>query len=613
MDFGRILEVDLSSGKISEREVKEEVVKKFFGGSGLAAKILYDEADLSLDPFDSKNPLIFMAGILTGCGIPGTVKLSVCSKSPLTGVWGESTVGGHWPPEFRFTGYSGIIITGKADAPVYLWITESGAEIRPAEKIWGSDTFQTDEKLKGQTDEKARVAAIGPAGEKLSRIASIVFDGHNARNAGRCGMGAVMGSKNLKAIVVRGKKAPEVADKEGLKAAMKEDIPAVMKFAEKFGKFGTAGGVEVVEHHGDLPIKNWQLGSWTEGAKKVAGQAMQPKYLEKHYHCPGCPIGCGKIYKVEELGLHGHAPEYETIAGFGPVCLNEDPLSVVEANELCNRFGIDTISTSSCVAFAIEAYEKGLLSKDDIGFELKWGDGKAVVAMVHQIVKQEKAGKLLAQGVMRAAKELGPKAAEFAIHTKGLEYAFHDPRAHVSMACNYATAPRGADHLAALSYFLDRGVTMPDLGITTPPDPHATEGKAKITYDMQNYLGAFNHLGICIFYFAAGRIGPKMVAKWVNLVTGWGLDMEEVMKAGERIFNLKRMYNARLGLSRKDDVLPPRLANLARPDGIAAGVLPQTDKMLSEYYELRGWSERGIPTEEKMKELGLEAEARLCK
>lgn len=613
MDFGKILEVDLSSGKISERVVKEDLLKKFLGGSGLAAKILYDEADLSLDPFDPKNPLIFMAGLLTGTGIPGCVKLCVCSKSPLTGIWGEATVGGHWPPEFRFTGYSGIIITGKASSPVYLWVTEGGAEIRPAEGVWGLDTFETDEKLRAETDEKAKVAAIGIAGEKLSRIASIVFDGRNARNAGRCGMGAVMGSKNLKAIVVRGTKRPEVANKEGLVAAIKEDVPAIMKYAEAFGKFGTAGGVGVVEHFGDLPIKNWQLGSWEEPAKKVGGQAMQPKWLEKHYSCLGCPVRCGKIYKVPERGLHGHAPEYETIAGFGPMCLNEEPLDIIEANELCNKYGLDTISASSCVAFAIEAYEKGLVSKDDIGFELKWGDGRAMVEMVHLIAKREKLGKLLAEGVVRAAKELGPKAEEFAVHTKGLEYPYHDPRAHLSMAPNYATATRGADHLEALSYFLDRGVLMPDLGYTTPPHPREPEGKEKIAVDMQNYVGGvYNSLGLCKFYFAAGRVGPKMIARWINLVTGWNFTMDDLMRTGERIFNLKRLYNARLGISRKDDVLPPRLATLARPDGMAAGVLPPMDKMLPEYYKLRGWSEQGIPTEEKAKELGLEAELRLA-
>jgi aldehyde:ferredoxin oxidoreductase len=614
VDFGRILEVDLSDGKISGRQVKEEIIKKFLGGSGLAAKILYDEADLSLDPFDPKNPLIFMAGLLTGTPIPGMVKLSVCSKSPLTEIWGESTVGGHWPPEFRATGYSGIIITGRADSPVYLWITESKAEVKSAEKVWGLDTFQTDDELSGQTDEKARVAAIGMGGEKLSRMASILFDGRNARSAGRCGMGAVMGSKNLKAIVVRGAKTPEVADREGLKAALKEDTPQIVKYTKAFSEFGTSGGVEVVEHHGDLPIKNWLLGSWEEQAKKVSGHTMQPKWLEKHYHCPGCPIGCGKIYKVPERGLHGHGPEYETIAGFGPLCLNEDILSIVEANEWCHKYSLDTISTASCIAFAMEAYERGLISKKDIGFELKWGDGKAVVEMIHQIAKQEGIGKLLAQGVMRAAKELGPKAEEFAVHTKGLEYPYHDPRAHFSMAPNYVTATRGADHLESLSYYLDRGVLMPDLGYTTPPHPREPEGKAKIAIDMQNYVGGvYNAIGLCKFYFAAGRVGPKTVAKWINLVTGWDFTLDDVMRAGERIFNLKRMYSVRLGVSRKDDVLPPRLARVARPDGMAGGALPPMDVMLPEYYKLRGWNEQGIPTEAKMKELGLEAEARLSK
>ena len=604
---GKILEVDLTNRKISEREVKEEDVRKYFLGSGLAAKILFEESDLSLDPFDPKNPLIFMAGLLTGTMVPTACKLSVCSKSPLTGIWNEATVGGHWPAQFKFTGYDGIIIKGKSDKPVYLWIDDAKCEMRDAECVWGKDTFETNEILKRETDDKALVAAIGQAGENLSRIAGIVFDGINARNAARGGPGAVMGSKNLKAIVVRGKQRPEVKDQEGLRELLKKEIPAIKEKAEGLSEFGTSGGAVAVETFADLPIKNWQLGSWEEGIKRISGQRMRETIWVRHYHCYACPIGCGKIVKGDgKYGrFYGHYPEYETVGILGANCLNDDLELLAYVNELCNRFGLDSISTGNTLAFAMECYEKGKITKEDTGgLEIKWGDPKAMITLINQIAKREGfGGEYLADGPVFAAKKIGGETAEFVSQTKGLDYPAHDPRGHFSMALSYATSVRGACHLEGLTYFLDRGLKIEDFGYTEPPDQFREDDKSEITYILQNFLSVYNPLGICKFLM--GRAEPSQIARWVNKVTGFEIDKEELLKVGERLFNLKRLYDIKLGTSGKDDILPKRLLS-AKPDGKAKGRVPNLKKMLPEYYRLRGWDEKGIPTKERLKELELE-------
>ncbi len=605
---GRILEVDLSSGSMKDRTIEDSDAELFFLGSGLSARILLEETDPDLDPLSPENPLIFMRGLFNGTPVPGSPKICLSAKSPLTGIWGEAAAGGHWSAAFSFTGYDGVIFNGAAEKPVYLLLDDGRAVLNPADHLVGKDTFETEELLKKELGADVEVACIGPAGERGSLIASVMFGGPVARAAGRCGMGTVMGIKNLKAFVVRGEQKVPLYDEAGLKALIKSQVKDIMANAKSLSDFSTAGGVEAVEFWGDLPIKNWYLGSWAEGATKTCGQTFLPTTKVKSYYCYKCPIGCGKIVQVTEgpyAPLYGHGPEYETCAGFGAMCLVDDYEAVIAANEACNRLGLDTISASAVVAFALEAFEQGLLTKDDIGFEAPWGDGMAVLKLTQLIGKVEGIGKLLSQGVKRAAEELGPKAEEFAVHTKGLEYPMHDPRAFVSMGCNYATANRGACHLEALSYFLGRGIPLADLGYTEAPDPHTTEGKARICYEMQNFQGIFNPLGLCKFLFLA-RVGPAMIAGWIKAATGWDYDCDRVMETGERLFNLKRLYNVRLGCSRKDDVLPPRLFAHARPDGKAAGVLPHLGKMLDEYYAFRGWTEYGIPTRDKLAGLGLD-------
>ncbi|MCX6338805.1 MAG: aldehyde ferredoxin oxidoreductase family protein [Candidatus Aureabacteria bacterium] len=613
--WGTLLTVDLTTGKIGQRSIPEDRFRKYLLGSGLAAKLLYDELDIRLDPLAPENSLIFIRGLFNGLVLPGDSKFNVCARSPLTGIWGESAAGGHFHQQFNATGWDGVIFTGASPKPVYLWVNEERVEIRDASHLWGLDTFETSTRLKAETDEKAIVAAIGPSGEKGVLFASIMFDGHIARAAGRCGMGTVMGSKKLKAVVVRGNKKLPVKDPEGLKAALKEQIPKILEAAKGLTDFSTAGGVEAVELHGDLPIKNWYEGSWKEQATKICGQTFIPKTLERHYACFGCPIRCAKIIKLDSgpyAPLFGHAPEYETLAAFGSMCLIDDYEAIMAANETCNRLGMDTISCGGAVAFAIECYEKGVISTNDTdGLELTWGNAPAMVELVGRIGNRSGTlATLLGQGVKQAAEKLGHGSEQWAVHTKGLEYPYHDPRAFTCMAANYATGNRGACHLEALSYFLGRGVPLADMGYTTPPDPHSNEGKGKICYDTQNFQGLFNPLGLCKFLFL-GRVGPQWITGWLNYVAGWDITMHDLLHISERLINLKRMYNVRLGIRRKDDKLPPRLATHARPSGGAKGVLPDVDKMVSELYALRGWDKDGIPTQATAARFGLEQEYHL--
>ncbi|MCX6348850.1 MAG: aldehyde ferredoxin oxidoreductase family protein [Candidatus Aureabacteria bacterium] len=602
---GKILDVDLASLRTSVREIEEKDAEKYFLGSGLSALLLSSEPHRP--PLDPASPLIFLAGLLTGTGVPTGVKLTVSGRSPLTGIWNEATVGGHWPVEFKFTGYDGIIFRGKAPKPVYLWIAEDKIEIRDAGDLWGKDTFETGRLLIEKTDPKARVCAIGPGGENLVAFAAITFDPPNARHAARGGVGAAMGSKNLKAIAVRGTKRPRIFDHKGMTALLRDDIPRIKEFTKGLSEFGTSGGASAVEAFGDLPVKNWALGVFPE-VTKISGQQMRQTIFEKHYACWGCPIGCGKIVKGELPGygpFHGHYPEYETVGMFGSNLLNSDLLVLSYANELCNKYGLDTISAGSVIGFAMECFEKGLITAAETGgLELAWGSAEASVSLIPQIGKREGfGGKYLADGVKAAAEKVGKGSEAFAVHTKGLEYPAHDPRGHFSMAANYATAVRGACHLEGLTYFLDRGVPAPDFGYVHSSNQFDPAGKAEICFNLQNYLSVFNPLGLCKFLFM-GRVGPQAISRWISAVCGWDMNMPKLLLVGERLFNLKRMYNVRLGISGKDDVLPQRLLE-GKPDGKAKGMVPPMETMLPEFYKLRGWDENGIPRPEKLAELGL--------
>ncbi len=607
--FGRLLEVDLSAGSFTPLEVPAAWYREFLGGSGLAARLLLPELGPGTDPLAPETPVAVIAGLLTGLPVATACKVAVCGLSPLTGIWNEAVGGGHWPSALRGSGFDGLVLRGQAPAPVYLVLDDEGPRLLPATDLWGRDTFEVAELLGQRHGAKARVASIGPAGEHGVRYASLMLDGRTARAVGRGGMGAVLGAKRLKAIVALGRQQPEVHDRDALRKLLVDVAAPLRRNASVLHEFGTAGGVEAVEFWGDLPVQNWQGGAWKEGASKTCGQAYLPRALDRHHACANCPLRCSKLIRLDEgphAPLAGHGPEYETLAGFGANCLNDDPDVIMAANEACNRLGLDTISAAAMVAFALEARERGLLSEaDGDGLSLQWGDAASILGLLPRIARREGLGDLLAEGSRIVAQRLGGLAPELAVETKGLEFPLHDPRAFPSMAVHYATENRGACHLNGLTYFVGRGLAVPELGITEAVEPTDSEGKVQLARTMQDFLGLFNPLGLCKFLFL-GKVGPVEVARWVTAATGWSdVDAAELQRLGERQFNLKRLFNVRLGVSRKDDTLPPRLLSHGRPSGKSAGVLPHLGEQLHHYYRQRGWSPEGIPLPETLARCGL--------
>mgnify|MGYP000321370887 CR=1 FL=1 len=584
-------------------------VQKYLLGSGYAAKLFADELDPSIGPLEPRATIYIFNGLLSGTFAPTGCRSSFCGRSPLTGIWNEANLGGHWGAELRFAGYDGVVITGRAEKPVYLYISGDQIEVRDASHLWGTDTFEAHELLIAETDEKARAAIIGAAGENRVKIAGVVSGGHgHARMAARGGMGAVLGSKRLKAIVVRGDRKPDYPDPRALRDVVREQNAFIKENSISMSNFGTAGGMVGMEKHGDIPIRNWQGGTWPEVAG-VAGTVIFDKYLVRHTHCFACPIGCGKEIEVTEgkyIVPRGEGVEYETVAGFSALMDNPSPEAVALANSLCNRYGLDTISTSAVIAFAMEAYEREIIGCDDTGgVDLRFSNPDAMLEMIPKIAYRRDIGDVLAEGVREAARRLGDEARRFAIHVKGLEMAYHDPRAFVSMAVNYATAARGACHLEALSYWNGYGILLPDLGYSEVLDPHSSdEAQARLAYDYQNYMSAYNPLGLCKF-IAKAKVGPQRVCEIVNAALGWSWAPGDLLTMGDRLFQLKRLINVRLGVTAADDTLPERLLKEARPDGGAAGVLPDLKRMLRTYYELRDWDENGVPRPERLQQLGI--------
>jgi aldehyde:ferredoxin oxidoreductase len=602
--LGKLLWVNLSSGKISVATLDEATAQSYLAGSGLGAKLIHDRLKSIKGPLDPSNPLCLMPGLLCGTVVPGANRTMVCALSPATNAWGEARAGGAWAPMLKYAGYDGVIFTGKAKKPVYVWIEDAQVEIRPAEKLWGKGFFETDERLLQATHKDAIVAGIGPAGEKLSRMACVMFEGQYARAAGRTGMGAVMGSKNLKAVVVRGTGGVPVADPVGL---MKRSAAYGGKEKQRFKRnfeLGTAGGVMGVEAVGDMPIHNFMGGRWTQKAERISGQTMFKKYGRHERSCLACPSNCTLVVDIPDTRV-GHAPEYETIGAFGSMCENDSIEVIAKCNELCNDYGLDTISAGNTIAFAMEAFEKGLLTEADLGgIRLTWGSGEAMIALLHKMGRREGIGDVLADGTKVAAKRLGKDFGDMVVEVKGVEIPMHDPRAYWSNAVNYAVANRGACHMEGVTFTVESGLPFPDLGYTTPMDPYITDGKAQLAVKMHDLMVLYDGLGICKFYIVVSY-GPTIMAEWLNYCTGWKVTPDELMRTAERAFTLKRMINVARGLSRKDDTLPKRLLAVPQRDDIGP-VDPQgMERMLTEYYHLRGWDAKGAPTKERLKALQL--------
>ena len=605
---GRILHVNLFRHEHRVEEFSPEEARAYIGGSGLAAKRLWEMTRKETDPLGPENLLIFMTGPLTGTKVPLSGRHEIVAKSPLTGIYGESDVGGRWGTELKKAGFDGVIVTGKSTKHIYLWINESGVEFRDAEHLWGLDTYEASRILRKETDQKAIEASIGPAGERLALIAGIMHDGRDGRAAGRCGLGAVMGSKNLKAIVARGNMEVPVADEARLMTTIRELAPEIVKNTKRLSDYGTSHIMTTLEELGDLPIRNWRQGSWHAGAEKLSGVTLAKTILKTKYFCGACIVGCGRTVAIKQgeyAGVEGAGPEYETVAMLGANTLVDDLEAVAKVHELCTRYGLDVISTGAVIGFALEAAERGILTDDQKEeISLDWGNAKSIVNLVEKIGRREGIGYLLGEGVMRASAKLGRGSEAFALHVKGLEPPGHDARAYNSLAVGYATGNRGGCHLQGMSYAFERSVTMPELGIHEVQDRLGVVKKGELVAKTQDLMSLFDSLKLCKFLLYGG-VKLTHVLEWFNVVTGFGISQVDFLKAGERIYNLKRMYNVRCGITRKDDIVPMRMLREKRGQGGSADNLPPFSEMLDEYYRYRGWDQSGVPRKEKLQELGL--------
>jgi aldehyde:ferredoxin oxidoreductase len=606
---GQWLRIDLKSGEVEPASMDEEMVRTWLLGSGWAAHLLHETLDPSLDPLEPANPLLIFNGLLTGTFAPAAARSSWCARSPLTGIWNESNLGGHWGAELRFAGVDGLVITGRAPSPVTLWMADGEVEILDASSLWGSGTFETHDRLREGTDPQAQVACIGPAGENCVPLAGVMAGGqsHN-RAAGRGGIGALMGAKNLKAIVVRGRQRPEYPNRDRLRTVVRQANSVIRERSAGMTKFGTAGGIPAAEHFGGMPLKNWQEGSWPDGAHAISGQSIRDTIRVRDTACFACPVACGKAVEVKEgpyAGTWGEGPEYETLCGFGGNLLIDDLPALAAINVLCNDLGLDTISTSGVIGFVIEAMERGVIPVDTAGdLRLSWGEPEPVLALAEQIAHRDGLGALLADGVRAAASRLGAEAVRYAMHVKGLEPAYHDPRAFVDMGLNYATASRGACHLESATYWRGYGIEWSGWQEGDYDRLASNEETVRLVIAFQDYLATYNPLGLCKF-MVKGGMDPRRTTKLLNAATGWSWGVDDLLQVGERLFNLKRLINLRLGVDGTDDVLPPRFLNDPRPSGTAAGNVPDLDLLLPLYYEQRGWSGGGEPTRARLEALGL--------
>jgi len=609
---GKILEVDLTRGEIKKSDIDEKDCRDYLGGTGLGAKIFLDRFPGDIDPLAPENPLILMTGPWTGSRVPGGNRFGVVARSPLTGLWGEASCGGFLGVELKAAGYDGIIFTGASDKPVYLWINGDQAELRDASDLWGKETYETTdilwERVKEETGKKPKVMAIGPAGEKGVKFANIVHDkGHIA---GRTGMGAVMASKNLKAVSVIGAgKKLENADDEALKKWRKE-IMEIFKeslVVETLRAFGTNGSLEIGSMLGDVPFKNWQEGEWDEGVAKLSGPTYSDEILVKGHACWACPIGCKRIVKVDEEPYsvpEGAGPEYETICLLGTNLKNDNLPSVVKANELCNRYGMDTITMGETIAVVIECQEKGLLKPDECdGVSITWGDADGMLRLIEMTASNEGFGARLAEGSRALASSIGGDAPDMAIQVRGLELPAHDPRGFHGFAIAYATSVRGACHCAA-THLIEQGaaVPYPKIGMDEQLDEQSSVGKAYLTARVGELTQIFNSAVICLF--TATCINDDQLLEAMNAVTGFDYDIDSLMQVGERIWFIKRGLQFLFGSTGEDDVMPPRIG-VPVEEGAHAGSIPDFDLMKREYYEYRKMDASGKPTREKLEELGL--------
>ncbi|MFC1787252.1 aldehyde ferredoxin oxidoreductase family protein [Halobacteriota archaeon] len=642
----KILNLDLSTDEIKEEMPEERVYRDFLGGTGIGVWHIYNNQTAGVNPLGPENIIGFVTGLLNGTNVPFSGRYTVVGKSPLTNTWGDANSGGFFGPELKQAGYDAIFVKGISKKPVYLLINDGKAEIRDADHLWGKDTTETLDIIRSEVgEEKVRVVSIGPSGEKLSLISCIINDG--GRAAARSGLGAVMGSKKLKAIAVRGTERVPIDDPERLKdisdrmlKSLTRSTPPITKLmmnllkpifpwilrrgltfrpdvgyiTESMSRYGTAMGASSCSEMGDAPCKNWAgVGSrdfpMRTKSYKISDDHVV-KYNKRKYACAACPIGCGAIVKIEKGPYsieEGHKPEYETLASFGSMTLNDNVESIIKANDICNRYGIDTVSAGATIAFAMECYEKGILTKEDTDdIVLTWGNADGIIQVMNKLAKREGFGELLADGVKAAAEKIGKGAEKYAMHVHGQEIPMHDPRLNPSFATTYVTDPTPARHTKG-------GAGTFELGLSSNPlkdvklsrvkrfqykgkgDVHATLSKLHITLDS---------LGMCQFL---GYFGSFPIIDVMEAVTGWDFSTEELMKIGDRIQALRQLFNVREGIVPSDFKLPDRIRGVPPlPAGPSAGITIDLDSMVEDFYKAMDWSlEDGRPSEEKLKNLGL--------
>lgn len=619
---GKILRVDLSNNKISVEEPDETFYRRYLGGRSLALYYLLNDMKPGADPLGPDNLLIFAPSVITGAPVQGLSRFSAAAKSPLTEAYGEAEAGGDWGPELKHAGFDAVIINGKAEKPVYLWVHDGEAEIRDAGKIWGKTTKEAEEILKGELQDKLiKIAQIGPGGEKLIRFACIINKLRDAN--GRGGLGAVMGSKNLKAIAVRGKKKTEMKDPEKIKTMVKWFTANFKKIGSSdpagLHDIGTPKYVMECQGAGALPTRNFRDGAF-EGAEEISGEKMKETIHAGATACWACTIACKMKVKIDEgpykVDPDYGAPEYEGIGALGSDCGVADMKAVCKANEICNAYGMDSISTGASIAFAMECFENGILTKEDTGgLDLKFGNAEAMVKMTEMIAKREGLGDILAEGVKRAAEKIGKGSEKYAIHVKGKEVPMHEGRWKQGVGFGYGVSPHGADHVQMehdpcfedKGYFLDM---LKPIGILEPvPSLDLGPRKVRLFTYLQHWWSLGNCLDLCLFTTAPARVWSiPQVAEIVNAITGWDITVWELMKAGERGTTMARAFNVREGLTKDDDYLPERFY-----EPIGNGPLKGTklskdvfDQARATYYQMMGWDEAGVPTKAKLAELDVD-------
>lgn len=606
--MGKWLEVDLTRKRAEVRSLDTGFAKKFLGGRGFGVKILYDRLKPKTNPFSPANVLVFATGPLTGgkCRIsPG--RYVVCTKSPLTGTILDSNSGGNWGPTLKMAGFDYIVITGKAGVPTYLWVHNRECEFRDATHIWGNmDIYEGEDAIKKETNEKAKVTQCGPTGERLALLSCIMNDKYRA--AGRGGAGAVMGSKNLKAIAVFGDAEVPYSNLEAFNTANKEAFNLMQKsdLTKKGGSlytYGTASLVNVINEHGIFPTRNWQTGVF-ETAEKISGETLAETRLIRRTACWGCPVACGRWTRIEKgpyKGTEGEGPEYETIWSTGASCGVDDLDMITTAHWLCNRYGLDGISAGSTVAFAMECYERGLITKKDTGgIDLKFGNAEAMVKVIELMGKGEGIGAILQDGSRAAAQKIGKGAEKFSMSVKGLEMPAYDPRGAKGHGLAYATSNRGGCHVRA--YMISPEI----LGLPEKLDRFSGAEdvkKIQMLKTFQDFNAVVDSVGVCLF--VTFGIGAPEFVRLLKPCTGWDWTVESILELGDRIWTLERAFNAREGFGRKDDTLPDRLLVAPMPDGPAEGHVVPIEPMLDVYYKIRGLDDEGHPTWDKMKETGL--------